>query len=493
MTLDTQNFIRLFERLKAIDLFGEAPPAPPWGNEMPNAQEVRAAVDSGGDLVPLLLKKAYVDPLEQHIPRVLAALGGDTNTIETVAGAVYQHADEDVAADLHRFLAVISNFYRSFLSARQRLRVGFPLVEQYPPMAIFQHTGEDGPFTLPVDDVTQLTGGTVGVVSLPATYRKDPLIWASLAHETGGHDVLHADPQLLPELKAGVAAMFGGGRINPAHPVSSAQLLSVLWGYWMDEAASDVYGALNIGPTFGHNLSVFFAALLARGSNGETPQMRTSSGADPRGLLDPHPTDLLRLDLLIGAVQSLQSLSQTVRTEYVSDLRALSSFLGADATSIGLEGILPLGNGNGIRLKASLPLTDMQAAARRVGAFIATARLKALGDHSIQELETWDDADEQTAQTIARAIASGKSIVGAGDDAQLLAGTMLALLADAGRYDAATKALSDALDESYANDPIWGVPQRDLLWLRGQTALDMTIVAEHAVEVVAVDGSVLGG
>jgi len=491
VTLDTQNFVRLFERLRTIDLFGVAPPAPPWGDADPTRQDVTSAVGSGADLVPLLLKHAYVDPLEQHIPRMLAALGNDTTTLETLTGAVYQHADDDVAGDLHRFLAVISNFYRSFLSARERLRAGFPLVEQFPPMAMFQHHGDDGPFTLPVDATKQLMGGSVGVVSLPATYRKAPLLWASLAHETGGHDVLHADRLLLPELRTGVAAIFGGGHINPAHPVSTAQLLGALWGYWMDEAASDIYGALNIGPTFGHNLSVFFAALLARESNSDAPRLRTTSGPDRRGVLDPHPTDLLRLDLLIGAVQSMQGLSQTVRTGYVSDLRALSNLLSGNATTIGLQGILPLGSGSGIRINTALPLADMQAAARRVGAFIATAQLEALGGHSIQELETWDDADEQTAQTIAHAIAAGTPIAGAGDDAQLLAGTMLALLEDAGRYDPATNALSDALDESYARDPIWGSPQRDLLWLRGDTVIDMAILTEHSVEIVAVDGTVL--
>jgi hypothetical protein len=492
VTLDVENFGRLFDRLKAIDLFGSAPPEPPW-KDFPDAQAVADALSGGADLVALALKEAYVGPLEQSVPRLLTALRGDPTTLETLTGAVYQHSDEEVAPELRRFLAVISNFYRSFLSARQRLRAGFPLVEQAPPMAMFQHEGRNGPFTLPVDAIEQLIGGKVGVVSLPATYRKDPLIWASLAHETGGHDVLHADEHLLPELRAGVAAMFGGGHIDPSHPISSTQLLGALWAYWMDESASDIYGVLNIGPTFGHNLAVFFSALLAQGSSSsEKPALRTSSGADERGLLDPHPTDLLRLDLHIGAIQSLQSLSQTTRTEYVSELRALSEHLSGGATSIELRGVLLLDNGGGIRINTSLPLADMQAAARRVGSFIATARLEALENHSIQDLETWDDADEQTARTIASAIAAGKTIVGAGDDAQLLAGTMLALLKDAGRYEAATEALNQALDESFANDPIWGSPRRDLLWLRGDTAIDESILSEHFVEILAIDGTAMG-
>ena len=49
---------------------------------------------------------------------------------------------------------------------------------------------------------------------------------------------------------------------------------------------------------------------------------------------------------------------------------------------------------------------------------------------------------------------------------------MLALLGDAGLYSQATALLTDALDESYRNDSIWGVPQRDYLWLRGETVLE---------------------
>ena len=491
MALDEPNFVKLFDTLRAIDLFGTAPPAPPWGDSFPTAEEVGAALESGANLVPLVFHGDYVTPFEQAVPRVLVALRDQPDLLETLAGAVYQHADADVAPELHRFLAVISNFYRSFLSNRQRLAAGFPLTQQDPPLAMFQHSGESGPFTITVENIAQLIGGSVGVVSLPATYRAHPVTWASLAHETGGHDVLHADPQLLPELTVGVQAIFGGGPIGADGQINTAQLLSALWGWWIDEAASDIYGVMNIGPTFGHNLAVFFAALLAQGAGAGPPRMRTNSGPDSRGVLDPHPTDLLRLDLIIGAVQALQALGQTIRIGYVNELRQLSVLLGQQATTIQLKGILPVGGQRAIRVNTSFPLADMQAAARRVGAFIATTRLQALGGHTIQEIETWDDADEQTATTIAAAIASNTPITGAGDDAQLLAGAMLALLKDADRYDEATRLLVDALDESYANDPIWGTPQRDLLWLRGDTALASAILTDFAVEVVQIGGETL--
>jgi hypothetical protein len=488
MALDEHNFTKLYDTLRAIDLFGEAAPTPPWGEGVvPTKQKLGAALESGADLVPVAFVERYVTPFEHSLARVISALRGDPTLIETLAGAIYQHADESVAPELHRFLAVISNFYRSFLDARQRLEAGFPLISQDPPLAMFQHSGEMGPFTITSENIKQLTGGTVGVVSLPATYREHPVLWASLAHETGGHDVLHADEALLPELTNTIKAMFGGGPVGSG-AINTAQLLAALWAFWIDESASDIYGLLNIGPTFAHNLGVFFAAMNGRASGGP-PRIRASSRPDARGILDPHPTDLLRLDLAIGAVQALQHLSSSVRTRYANELRQLSVLLGGGARTITLQGNLPIDGTRAIRLNHQLPLADMQAAARRVGALIATARLKALGNHSIQDIETWDDADESVAATIATALSRGTKIIGIGDDAQLLAGTMMALLNNASLYKNATKLLNDALDESYRSDVIWGLPQRDVLWLRGDTVLEEAVLVEFADEIVLIDGT----
>jgi hypothetical protein len=79
----------------------------------------------------------------------------------------------------------------------------------------------------------------------------------------------------------------------------------------------------------------------------------------------------------------------------------------------------------------------------------------------LQKVESWDENDEDASQFIAKSMLKGKTadLAGMGDDAQLLAGAMLAFIDNPDRYDDLTPALLDALEFSYANDPQWGVSQ----------------------------------
>jgi hypothetical protein len=460
MAIDTNQFTQLCEHLADIDLFGKAPPAPPWGNQ-PSATKVHKAIDGGTHSLPLVYQTGYVDPLVQHLNTVLTRTGGD---VEPFAASVYEHAPgSQVLPQLRRFLAVISNFYRSFLSKAKRSAINVPLVEQLPPLAFFKNSGEDGPFTIPADDVQKLFGSTIGVVSLPSTYRDDPLLWASLAHETGGHDVLHADPGLLEELADGLRNLFGGGPLPANGNLTQPQLDGLLWSYWTDEAASDVYGLLNIGPEFAFNLAAFFAAMNARIAKMQhqpetpMPSLRTESGPnaadDPS--LDVHPTDILRLHLAIGVVENLQALSSATRARYVADLQNLAVLCAQGTDTVEIQGDVAVTRDQWVTVNMSRPLADMQEAARRAGAFIATAKLQALDNHSVQEIETWDDPDESTAQKIADTLAQNASVADMGDDAQILAGATLALVAQPKLYDKVTRRLEEALDRSFAHDPIW--------------------------------------
>jgi len=476
MSIDLNKFASVARRLNHENLFGSGPPKPPYGKK-PTVQRVLNAVNRGEPALPLLYRTSYAEPLKAQLPSALInpdpqnRLEGDI--LETVTGAVYQHAaNMPVANELNRFLAVISNLYRSFLDDVKRANLSLPSVETVPPLAVFQSNGRNGPFTIPVNGMQGAFGIDVGVVSLPSAMRRHPIVWAALAHEVGGHDVLHADDGLLDELAEAVRQHFGGGPLGTGTSLTPEQLLSELWAWWIDEAASDIYGLLNIGPTFALNLAFFFASFRAPpGSLGpnDPPLLSSESGFDPNDPaqeLDPHPTDILRLSLAIGAIQSLPGLSTAARNAYIADLRNVISLCAGGNDTITLVGNVFPNRTLRLPLQLEVPLAPMQAAAEQVGQLIVSAQLQTLDGHAIQEIETWDDPDEAAAQHVAQLISAGQSAVGAGDDAQLLAGATLAVLVAPQDYDDITGLLNEALDDSYARDPIWHPLQPDPFAIR---------------------------
>jgi hypothetical protein len=453
------NYVAMCEAFQKNVPFREnSPVGSPSGSPFDAAKLAQVIAENAG-LLPAIYRSSYVAPLIEALPSVIAQLKqqeaqavrqgssqadarADVQSLmDTLVGAVRDPGEPDYHAPLARFEAVISNLYRSFLGKEQRAQVGLPLLETVPPLATFAPTPEQGPFTLPIDGVKQLTGASVGVVSLPGSYARHPLLWPALAHETGGHDVLHADPGLLDELASQASNLDG---LLPG--------LGSVWASWIDETASDVYGLLNVGPSFAISLAAFFSAL----ENSGDPLKRLGTiGAQlpvlDGQLVDPHPVDLLRLHVATGVVEALDGLSVTTRSTWLTLIGSVADTAAGGAKTIDVVDV------RARAIVQKLPLDAMADAARKVGALIASQRLEALGGHSIQDIETWDDADEKAAVDIA-ALAATKSIVGLGDDAQLLAGATVALLDDPSKYAAITTRLEAALDDSFARDPIFGTP-----------------------------------
>jgi hypothetical protein len=131
-----------------------------------------------------------------------------------------------------------------------------------------------------------------------------------------------------------------------------------------------------------------------------------------------------------------------------------------NSKTVFIKGKIRLKAGSWIDLNYETPLSSMKEHAFRVGYHLAAGRFRSLNNHSIQDLETWNDADEVASQTISKNII-GKNvdeIAQMGDDAQLFAGAMLALSAEPNReyYKAINDTLSAALEQSFWNDDIWG-------------------------------------
>src|SRR5262249_18299776 len=232
-----------YQRLLKIHFSGTA------GEAFPHGATLVKAINAGVNMLPHIYAERYAQPLEHNLKRLLQLEAGrrlPPAIVEALTAAVYQHRNgSPKAQQLERFLAVISNLYRSFLDKTKRAAANIPLSETLPPLAMFQHNGEDGPFTVTVEQVNGLIGARIGVVSMPATYADDPLIWAALAHETGGHDVTHADSGLLDELAENILVALAG--MPPPQGISREDLAQ-LWAYWIDETSADVFGLLNIGP-----------------------------------------------------------------------------------------------------------------------------------------------------------------------------------------------------------------------------------------------------
>jgi len=439
--------------VREVDFFGTD--GPPMADDATLVQ----ALQEGALALPQGYRDGYVVPVQQGAPRLLAlARAGriGMGSVEIVTGGIAQHAPGwPMQAELRRFIAVISNLYRSFLDAARRNAAGMPaLAEMMPPLAAFQHNGSDGPITIAADLVSAYLGGNIGVVALPATFAGHPVLWLALAHETGGHDVTHADAGLLDELAGGLPDVLAP--FETAVGLRSGQLVQ-LWSHWLDEAAADIYAVMNAGPAFIENAAIMLAAM----GGGPAPRLRMESRGED-GPLDSHPTDILRVHLGIGATETLAKFSGVDAA--VTRLRALAIAFGSGDT-IRIDGGLPAGQQLD-PIAGNLPRTTLEATARAIGRHIATARLQALGGKSIQAIETWDDADQVIADAIRAALSAGHPIIGLGDDAQLLAAASAAAIENPENYGAITEALNAALDHSFQTDPIWGFPAPDRMYLR---------------------------
>ncbi len=445
-----------------VDFFGT------HGAPMPEDAYLDKALRDGALLLPQAYTQAYVEPVQRGTPQLLAlARAGRIrmSSVEIVTGGITQHGPGwPMTPELRRFVAVVSNLYRSFLDSARRADAGMPdRGATLPPLAAFQHRGDDGPITITVDLIAKFLGGGVGVVGLPATFAAHPILWTALAHETGGHDVTHADTGLLEEFAAGLPGALRDVEADVGLPAGQ---LAAIWGHWIDEAVADVYGLLNAGPAFVENSAVVLAAMGGKATGALHPSLRMECRDDGRGTLDAHPADILRLHVALGAIDTLAGLSS--RRAATARISALAEAWGVGST-VTLAGAVPIGPQRALHLDHALPREAMARAAEAVGRHIASATMITLDHKPIQAIETWDDEDEARVSIIRDALAAGRPSSGLGDDAQLLAAATAAAIEDASNYPAITASLNDALDFSFETDPVWRIADADRMYIRYPT------------------------
>ncbi len=506
---------------------------------------IRRAINEGANYLPFKYQEAYVTPLKNNLELIITQTQSPQDNpnfsfnLEYLIGAVYDLADpsmdedgyEDLGSDyphrnlsnqIRQFNAVISNFYRAFLAAAVRQRANLKIKDLLPPLATFQYQSTlDDPTAsmLTADEANLLFGSSVGVVVLPSSFRTHPVLWGTLAHEVGGHDVIHADKGLVQELQDGVFDLFAK---LPYETPETREFLGQLWRYWINEAAADIYGVLNMGPAFALCTAVYTAALnkelipsiqqsirvgaaAARNAQAEknagvrisalaarslemnaTPILDASPPDRPMGDIDTHPSDLLRLYMMIGVIDNLRRLPPATKKNYIEMIERVIALCTTDDRGdrrediVKIRGYLQISSdiwitvaekgdeGNPDPRPRQFPLDRMKEYAREVGRYVVTEPLEALHGLSIQDLVTWDEDHEVIATNIKdkllRQAETEGSICNMGDDAQLLAGTVLADLENPDLYSMVNERLAEALQNSFDRDEVWGTPVLARVW-----------------------------
>lgn len=358
-----------------------APLVPTFDQYTKNYSKLLSDLAAASTTLPHVYQEAAAKPLIQFLKNL-----GESNYLKIFSGhstdenaEFFKEIIPDAALSIifnrgvftnsvNAFQEITSDLYDGFISDEVRVsqQTGKPIDPPtygiIPPLVKFGNA-DFGPYTWPCDATSQALGMGCAVVSLPpAQINGGLLAWSALGHETGGHDVTHADEGLLDELAQkvyrAVLSKFG------------SKSLATYWSNCIDETSADICGYLNMGPSLGIGLIGYFRAL----GDGT---LRNVGSTD-----DPHPIDLLR-GYLAAAVASLLTFkdaavwSDTITKETNKDRRTLY-----------------LVDENGTYYRFPVSLDQAIASTKVVAQTIMQTKLASLQYHSLQELQDWKDSDQ---------------------------------------------------------------------------------------------------
>ena len=340
--------------------------------------------------------------------------------------AVTQNAAGFAAIATDAFQEVVGDLYDGFLSAEDRVGVKLPDYEVIPSLVKWGNP-DSGPYTWPVDALSGLKI-PVGVVNLPPAHAGGGLLgWATLGHETGGHDILGADEGLLKELTAVThAALKQAGQ--PAW-------MANYWSERIDETAADVLGLINMGPAAGIGMVGYF-----RGLSGAWTGVAKLSSDGPAD--DSHPGDIVRGYL---AAATVRRLSFSGRKAWA---KAIEAETVRDITAISLAG-------------HSVTNAAARQAAGVVARAIADTRLATLEKCSLRRIQDWHDTDEAIAVKLQAQLVKGKTalppaIADASYATHVVAAAVYAVVLGQATPQNVFKAMIGMLKGMHDDNPSWG-------------------------------------
>ena len=397
------------------------------------------------DPVSERLRGKYEEPrTEEGIPLLEVAKAKDW--ADTLVNAIADWGPSttvDKLLSLRRLFTVNCDIYDSFISVASS-KTNIKVEGSLPPLITLAPSHYWGPRTINGEDVRSYFGSNVGVVSLPHSYRDVPLLWATLAHEVGGHNVVHtlwpssgtdeAAQGLVSELKGKVLTMSG-----------LTFGWNAVWSFWVEEAVSDVCALLCMGPAFALSLAAWLASVKA--TDLRSPLHRPGAVSNvvfTRGgkVIGEHPPDILRLHLALGVIKLMTKRSQFISREWED--------IGADVTQAvkGGRSHIDIHDHFQGAVVMRYNLAPLEADAQAVGALLAETPLEALGGRALIDIQSWGADDEKMAEFVRRTITQpGQITDNSGiNSLHLLAGTAMAFHDDASRHKELQECLLAAID-----------------------------------------------
>lgn len=372
-SLEISNLTSCTEEIRIAALNSDPGPDDPT-----DFSDLITRLDAARTKMPPLYRTAVVDPFKKK----LEDLGdrkftnillkdpereGTGGLMMDIAHSVLQNGESYQPRATDAFQEVISDLYDGLLSAEDRHGAKPPDQEVIAPLVKWS-SPDSGPYTWPVDATSCFDLGCAIVNLPPSNASQGLLAWTALAHETAGHDIIHANDGLEEELQDAVHTALS----NSNRTASIADY----WATRIDETASDVFGILNMGPSVGIGLIGYFRGLNAAYEG--TAHLRNDGPAD-----DPHPADILRGFLASATIGLLSFRGASTWA------KAVDRETRQDLTRITLE-------------DREISTEDAISSAGIVAKALTHTRLKSLANHRFIDIQNWRDADERIVAQLRR-------------------------------------------------------------------------------------------
>ena len=389
----------------------------------------RTKIQAGKQRLAKPYQNGYIEPLLKNFEGIhdaLKPIPGQPRDrdphkyayLTSLVNAALQPDQELVAPYLVAIQGIVDDLHQSFLTSRTNLGIPPSLDQAISPLVGFvgplpSRISKKAPMpaTFELEQMRDrehlpdhASDFKAGTIVIPAGYLKAPLLWSVLGHEVGGHYALTADrgDKLLSELRSKIYDM-----VLDQFPNKKA--MAAIWMHWAEETAADVCGVLSLGPSYGKGMIHYYTAQLP--SAGWSDKTSSRSLETVSSTLDNHPTPVLVPYVISGAVKALSGLSASRKFRYTAQIEEIARVITRE------EEVLTFPNSQTLmdkdKVLINLPkeqsLELMRESALLVGSYIASVPLNALNGHTLQELATWNDGDEDAAIEVANQLMKPES------------------------------------------------------------------------------------